>query len=183
MNDILDHESALLSAAQHYQTALEEGRSPDRQAFLAGYPHLADALPVYLDALATNQRRSREEGIDAALNAHDLDVLVAPTASPAFVIDEINGNRNLGGSSTPAALAGYPLLTMLAGYTPFAGRKLRGWPVTVLSRGRVIVDGDKCLADAGSGQFLARSGGEAAKPTGRLVADVDPERNFGAKLL
>ena len=71
----------------------------------------------------------------------------------------------------------------LAGYTPFAGRKLKGWPVSVLSRGRVIIDGNKCLAEAGSGKFLARSGGEAAKPTGRLVADMDPERNFGAKLL
>ena len=71
----------------------------------------------------------------------------------------------------------------LAGYTPFAGRKLKGWPVSVLSRGRVIIDGNKCLARAGSGQFLARSGGEAAKPTGRLVADMDPERNFGARLL
>ena len=49
----------------------------------------------------------------------------------------------------------------LAGYTPFAGRKLKGWPVSVLSRGRVIIDGNKCLASAGSGQFLARSGGEA----------------------
>jgi dihydropyrimidinase len=55
--------------------------------------------------------------------------------------------------------------------------------VSVLSRGRVIIDGDKCLASAGSGKFLARSGGEAARPTGRLVADMDPERNFGAKLL
>jgi dihydropyrimidinase len=53
----------------------------------------------------------------------------------------------------------------------------------VLSRGRVIIDDDKCLANPGSGKFLARSGGEAAKPTGRLVADMDPERNFGAKLL
>ena len=35
----------------------------------------------------------------------------------------------------------------------------------------------------GSGQFFARSGGEAAKPLGRLVAEMDPEQNFGAKLL
>jgi fatty-acyl-CoA synthase len=68
----------------------------------------------------------------------------------------------------------------LAGYTPFAGRKLKVWPATVLSRGRVIVEGDKCLAAAGSGGFLARSGGEAARPT---VTDMDPERNYGAKLL
>jgi dihydropyrimidinase len=39
------------------------------------------------------------------------------------------------------------------------------------------------LATPGSGQFLARSGGETAKPAGRLVADMNPETNFGAKLL
>jgi dihydropyrimidinase len=71
----------------------------------------------------------------------------------------------------------------LAGYTPYAGRTVRGWPVTVLSRGRVVVADGKRKAEPGSGRFLARSGGEAAKPTGLLVADMDPERNFGATLL
>jgi len=71
----------------------------------------------------------------------------------------------------------------LAGYTPFAGRKLRGWPVTVLSRGRVIVADGKRSVEAGSGRFLPRTGGEAAKPTGRLMPDMDPEQNFGANLL
>jgi dihydropyrimidinase len=70
-----------------------------------------------------------------------------------------------------------------AGYTPYAGRIVRGWPVTVLSRGRVIVDNGKLSVPSGSGRFLPRSGGEAAKPTGRLVADMNPETNFGAKLL
>jgi dihydropyrimidinase len=68
-------------------------------------------------------------------------------------------------------------------HTPFAGRKLTGWPVTVLSRGRVVVADGKRSVEAGSGRFLARSGGEAAKPTGRLVADMNPETNFGARLL
>ena len=51
----------------------------------------------------------------------------------------------------------------LAGYTPFAGRKLRGWPVTVLSRGRVIVADGKRSVEAGSGPLPAahgRRGGE-----------------------
>jgi dihydropyrimidinase len=39
------------------------------------------------------------------------------------------------------------------------------------------------MANPGSGRFLARNGGEAAKPTGRLVADMDPQTNFGAELL
>jgi dihydropyrimidinase len=71
----------------------------------------------------------------------------------------------------------------LAGYTPYAGRSLRGWPVTVLSRGRGVIADGRRIGEPGFGRFLARSGGEAAKPTGRLVADMDPERNFGATLL
>jgi dihydropyrimidinase len=70
----------------------------------------------------------------------------------------------------------------LAGYTPHAGRRLRCWPVTVLSRGRIVVADGRRFVDAGSGRFLARSAGEAAMPTGRLVADMDPEQNFGTRL-
>jgi amidase len=73
----------------------------------------------YRQALATNFRLSRDEGIDAVMDGLKLDALVAPTAGPAFVIDQINGDRRLGSSSTPAALAGYPLLSMPVGYTPF----------------------------------------------------------------
>ncbi|MDP8923417.1 MAG: amidase [Chloroflexota bacterium] len=81
-------------------------------------------------ALATNRRLSRAEGIDAVTDALNLDALVAPTAGPAFVIDPINGDRRLGSSATPAALAGYPLLSLPAGYTPF------GLPVNVTFMGR-----------------------------------------------
>lgn len=53
----------------------------------------------------------------------------------------------------------------------------------MLSRGRVVIADGKRSVEAGSGRFLARIGGEAAKPTGRLTSDIDPERNFGAILL
>jgi dihydropyrimidinase len=53
----------------------------------------------------------------------------------------------------------------------------------VLSRGRVVVADGKRSVEAGSGRFLPRTGGEAAKPTGRLMPDMDPEQNFGARLL
>lgn len=72
--------------------------------------------PEYLESLATNQRLAREEGIDAALRAHNLDALIAPSAPPAAVIDQIDGDRRLGGASTPSALAGYPIVTLPAGY-------------------------------------------------------------------
>jgi len=69
----------------------------------------------YLDALARNQRVSREDGIDAVLREHRLDALVAPTGSPAWKIDLVNGGGGRGGCSTPAAMAGYPAVTVPMG--------------------------------------------------------------------
>jgi amidase len=71
---------------------------------------------VYLDALAKNHRLSREEGIDAVMAQHRLDALVAPTGSPPWMIDLINGDLFLGASSSPAAMAGYPIVSVPAGY-------------------------------------------------------------------
>jgi amidase len=70
----------------------------------------------YIDALAKNHRLSREEGIDAVLSEHGLDALVAPTGGPAWKTDLINGDHFLGASSSPAAMAGYPIVNVPAGF-------------------------------------------------------------------
>lgn len=71
---------------------------------------------AYLDALALDFRIARQEGIDEVMNRLELDALFAPTRSPAWGIDVVSGDRGSIGSSTPAALAGYPLVTVPAGY-------------------------------------------------------------------
>jgi amidase len=70
---------------------------------------------AYLDALAKCRRLSREEGIDAIMNQHKLDALVAPSGGPAGKTDLVYGDRGVGGSSSPAAVAGYPNITVPAG--------------------------------------------------------------------
>lgn len=80
-----------------------------------GIGSLTDA--TYLDALETSHRLSRTEGIDAVMDEYDLAALVAPTGSPAWPTDLINGDHFLGASSSPAAMAGYPLVTVPAGYS------------------------------------------------------------------
>lgn len=72
--------------------------------------------PAYREALATCRRLTRTEGIDAVMNEHRLDALIAPTAGPAHLTDHVNGDRGLGGSSSPAAVAGYPSITVPAGF-------------------------------------------------------------------
>jgi amidase len=58
---------------------------------------------------------SRTEGIDATLKTHRLDAIVAFTNGPAWLTDLVNGDRFTGGSSTPAAVAGYPSITVPMG--------------------------------------------------------------------
>jgi amidase len=71
--------------------------------------------PAYRKALATCRNRARALGIDAVISRHELDAIVAPTGSPAWPIDLVNGDHFLGASSTPAAVAGYPNITVPAG--------------------------------------------------------------------
>ena len=71
---------------------------------------------AYKSALQNGLRLSREQGIDLALKTHRLDALVALTTSPAWTTDLVNGDHYLGSSSTPAAVAGYPSITVPAGY-------------------------------------------------------------------
>jgi amidase len=70
----------------------------------------------YLDALSTCRDLARDRGVDAAMTMHGVDAIVAPTLGPAWPTDLLNGDHFLGSSSTPAAVAGYPSITVPAGY-------------------------------------------------------------------
>ncbi|MCA9918076.1 MAG: amidase [Anaerolineales bacterium] len=88
-------------AQEHFEAAQAKGPLSDE---------------AYREALAKNHRLSRDEGIDATLKAHQLDAIVAPTGGPAWPTDWVNGDHYGGASSSPAAVAGYPNVTVPAGY-------------------------------------------------------------------
>jgi amidase len=69
----------------------------------------------YQEAIARSRELSREKGIDATVARHQLDALVAPSRTPAWTVDPINGDRAIGGSTQPSAMAGYPIITVPAG--------------------------------------------------------------------
>jgi amidase len=71
---------------------------------------------AYLDALAKDHLLARKEGIDAVMDKYKLDALVAPTGGPAWVTDLVNGDHDTGGSSSLAAVAGYPNINVPAGF-------------------------------------------------------------------
>jgi amidase len=84
---------------------------------------------AYLDTLAACRESSRRGGLDAVMERHQLDAVVAPTTGPAHVTDYVHGDRDIGGSSTPAAVAGYPSITVPAGW-------VQGLPVGLSFFGR-----------------------------------------------
>lgn len=84
--------------------------------------------PAYLEALEASRDVSRAS-LDAALDGNELDAIVAPTGAPAWPTDLINGDHFIGGSSSMAARAGYPLVSVPAGY-------IYGLPIGITFMGR-----------------------------------------------
>src|ERR1700730_17514713 len=76
-----------------------------------------------------------------------------------------------------------PMLHDNVGYTPYEGRRLRGWPVTVISRGRIVVDDGTLLAARGSGNFLPCALSDAAKPRGAAVPELAYAAEEGTALV
>jgi amidase len=105
--------------------------------------------PDYLAARATCVRLARTEGIDVIMAAHHLDALVALTSSPAWPSDPVNGDPFMGGSSTLAAVAGYPSVTVPAA-------RVSGLPVGLSFIGRAWSEA-KLLALAGDFEQQTRA--------------------------
>ena len=124
----------------------------------------------YLKALEKDARISRKDGIDKTMDKHRLDALVAPTSGPATLIDLVNGDYGVNGSSTIPAVAGYPDITVPAGFES-------GLPVGLSFFGRAWSEG-KLLAIAyafeqatkhrRSPKFLATA--ELGKPAGEAAS-------------
>src|SRR5246500_1645036 len=142
---------------------LRAGPAPTFKQIANGLPGLEVRLPLLFDAMVSKGKLGLEKFVELTAtapakiyNLHPRKGSIAVGADADIAIWDPNRRVTISDD----------IMHDRAGYTPYAGRTVRGWPVTVLSRGRVIVDDGKFLATPGSGQFLARSGGETAKPAG-----------------
>ncbi|MGI9334986.1 MAG: dihydropyrimidinase [Gammaproteobacteria bacterium] len=124
------------------------------------------------------------------LDLHRFVALTATNAAKLYGLHPRKGTIAVGSDADIAiwdpereVTVTYDRLHDSAGYTPYEGRRITGWPTTVLSRGRVVVADGELSADRGSGTFLRCERPQGARPLMRPVPELDPDRNFGANLL
>jgi dihydropyrimidinase len=163
---------------------LSAGPHPNFKQIANGLPGLETRLPLLFDALVSTGRPE--------FAGRGLEAFVALTATTPAAIYNLPGKGDIQpGFDADIAIWDPQREVTIAdeamhdrtGFTPFVGRKVKGWPERVILRGREIVDGGALLTSPGSGQWLKRRGGWAAEPSGRLTSDMNPASNFGASLL
>lgn len=158
---------------------LRAGPNPTFKQVANGLPGLEVRLPLLFDAMVSKGRLGLSKFVELTSTApaqiynlpkkgsiaigNDADIAIWDPARKVTLSDE--------------------MMHDLAGFSPFSGRTVTGWPEKVLLRGRVLVDGDTFTSKPGEGRLMLREGGKASTPSGRLAAEMDPAKNFGAKLL
>jgi dihydropyrimidinase len=158
---------------------LRAGPEPSFKEIANGMPGLELRLPLLFDAMVAKGRYGIEKFVEWTASAparmyglHPRKGTIAIGADADICIWDPKRRTTISDATVHDN----------AGYTPYAGRTIEGWPVSVVRRGEIVVDDGKLKASAGSGVFLPREAGEAAVPTGRLSPEFDEARNFGARL-
>jgi dihydropyrimidinase len=155
------------------------GADPNFKEIPNGMPGLEARLPLLFDAMVSQGRLGLEKFV----------ALTSTEPAKIYGLHPRKGDIVIGGDAditiwdpNRKMTIGAALMHDLTGYSPYEGSTVTGWPVTVLSRGRVVVDDATLRVAPGSGRFLAREAGAAAVPTGRRGPEFDPAQNFGAKI-
>jgi dihydropyrimidinase len=156
---------------------LNAGPSPGFKQIANGMPGLEMRLPVLFDAMVSQGRLGLKKFVELTATAPAQIYNLPGKGSLAIGMDADIAIWDAGRKVTLA-----DNLHDNTGYNPFSGRRITGWPETVLLRGAVVVSDGTLKTAAGSGKLLLREAGEATKPTGVLSPEFDPARNFGAEL-
>ena len=124
----------------------------DQEIFLRANRMTNADKAAYRKAAAWCKRKSQHEGIDATLQRHNLDCIIVPSGTPAWPIDQINGDPNMrGDSTTAAACAAYPLITIPMG-------KINHLPIGLTLMGTAWSDATLVAIAHGIEQLLAQEG-------------------------
>ena len=166
---------------RHDETGkLVKGPNPSFKEIASGVPGLEVRLPLLFSEGVKKGRIDLQRFVD----------LSATTAAKIYGLFPRKGTIAVGADADIAiwdpekkVTIGTAMLHDNVGYTPYEGRTVTGWPVTVLSRGRVVVEDGELNAKRGSGEYLPCAVPDAARPLGRLAPEMNPGRNFDAHLL
>jgi dihydropyrimidinase len=147
---------------------LSAGPNPTFKQIANGLPGVEVRLPVFFDAAVTQGRLGLERFVE----------LTSTAPAKLYGLYPKKGALAVGSDADVAIWNPQAAVRLTAsllhdrtGYTPYEGRAVKGWPEIVLSRGRVAVRDGKLLVAPGSGRFLPRVAGEAARPLGRPAAE------------
>ncbi|MBA1156002.1 dihydropyrimidinase [Microvirga mediterraneensis] len=159
---------------------LAAGANPDFKQIANGLPGLETRLPLLFDAMVSQGRSTIEKFVELTATApakiyglHPRKGAIAVGADADIAIWDPDREVVLQDDG----------LHDNVGYNPFAGRRLKGWPETVLRRGETIIGDGRLQASPGSGRLQLRGIAASMRPTGRLGPEFDPSTNFGAQLL
>jgi dihydropyrimidinase len=159
---------------------LRAGPNPTFKQVANGLPGLEVRLPLLFDAMVSKGRLGLQKFVDVTAtapakiyNLHPKKGSIAIGCDADVAIWDPNAEVTLSDK----------MMHDKTGYTPFAGRRVKGWPTTVLRRGEVVVANGKLEAKAGSGEFLPRGGGDAATTTGTVNADMRLAAILGARII
>ena len=158
---------------------LRAGPSPNFKQIANGLPGLEVRLPLLFDAMVSKRRLGLQKFVE----------LTATAPAKIYNLHPQKGSVAIGADADLAIWNPGMEVTLtdammhdMTGYTPYAGRKVKGWPTTVLRRGEAIVTNGVFSADPGSGRFLPRSGGDAAHPAGSRTGDMTLATQLGARI-
>lgn len=144
------------------------GASPSFKQIANGMPGVELRLPLLFDAMVSKGRMGLNKFVELTSTAAARIYNLPGKGSIAIGQDADIAIWNPDREVTITAQTVHDA----SGYTPYEGRTVKGWPEVVLGRGRVLVEDGRLVAEPGSGEFLARDGGEAARPLGKPSEEV-----------
>jgi dihydropyrimidinase len=157
---------------------LSQGENPPFHKIANGVPGIEVRLPLLFS-----------EGVGKGrIDIHQFVELASTRAAKLYGMFPRKGSLSIGADADLAIWDPDCEVTIAAGalhdnvgYTPYEGMKITGWPVTVLSRGRVVVDDGELLAERGTGEFIPREKPQSAEPVGRKPPEWALAKKFGAR--
>ena len=160
---------------------LHAGPNPTFKKIANGVPGIELRMPLLFS-----------EGVcKGRININEFVSLTSTNAAKIYGLSPRKGTIAVGSDADIAIwdpdreiVVEYKMLHDNVGYTPYEGMNIKGWPETVINRGRIIIKENKLRVKPGSGQFLKRTPGyDHIKPQENFVVETDQSKNFGANLI